>query len=65
MALEIGVKNYEPNWNLDKATCYDLDNSELKKKYGENVRYLCCGNTFNKAFSGRIAPFLFGRSVKA
>ena len=21
---------------------------KLKKKYGENVRYLCCGNTFNK-----------------
>ena len=47
MALQVGLQNYECNWNLENACCYDLDNSELKKKYGENVTYLCCGSIFN------------------
>ena len=46
MALEIGIQNYEPKWNSSCGECVDLDNSELKKKYGDGAKIMCCGTLF-------------------
>ena len=32
MALQVGLQNYECNWNLENACCYDLDNSVVPGK---------------------------------
>jgi len=48
MALTLAKKEYEPCWDQDEYKCVDLNNSELKKKYGETVNIICCGGVFEK-----------------
>ena len=48
MTLEIGLQKYEPKWNSESGRCLDMDNSELKSKYGESAKLLCCDHLFSK-----------------
>ena len=46
MALELSSQSYEPKWVSAKSRCEDMDNSELKKRYGESAKIECCNHTF-------------------
>lgn len=46
MTLDIGLQTYEPRWDLALQRCVDLDNGELKKKFGANLKIQCCGTVF-------------------
>ena len=43
-----GLRLYEPKWDHMLGKCMDLDNSELKKEYGENPNINCCGTIFTQ-----------------
>lgn len=43
-----GLRPYEPNWIHEQGKCIDLDNSQLKKEYGENPKINCCGTIFTQ-----------------